>query len=585
MCMSAAASTPVDDLFQACCNADAARVAELVSTHSFTEVEIDRMVPNAAGSPEILRLLLARCKPSTESMFQLVNSNPTSNLDVFNQILALQPTPEQIGTMLDGCQSSFTTRSISYDEQGNETIEIITIPEADRARLGLLFERGLDAGGTPQNLTTLIGGMVEIGRSDLADRLAANLVDLGEVAFFGFRDRSTTVQEYVRTRTNLVGNVGQGALCGAVADGNEALVVDLLAHGANTTEGYQSSNGGAVMAPIECMSRSASAGIAKALVTAGAVVTPQSVANATANGNANVLRVLIESGGTDPDGMALLSATRANRADLISQLATTQTYPLDTLTIALITAREAKQPSTIAAIETLFAAQSLVAPAVPLPWQSSIDISTAPLADLWAEWVAFRKERLFAENTANPPATDVEVHEFQTAVDVQLPHDVMWLYKQGNGETTNVPFGCGMMFGERLLSLGEAKQFVADWQGVRQSIGDTPNEQEGAYATPAETIKCEYINARWIPLSDVNGNHIAVDLDPGPKGTVGQIISCGRDEVNKVQYGISLTEFIRSMLQKIAADNVEILQESGFNLGTDRTILSEATRKLIDTGW
>jgi hypothetical protein len=52
-----------------------------------------------------------------------------------------------------------------------------------------------------------------------------------------------------------------------------------------------------------------------------------------------------------------------------------------------------------------------------------------------------------------------------------------------------------------------------------------------------------------------------------------------------LQYGVSLTEFVRSMLRQIVAGNVEILEDSGFNLGKARAGMESAARELIAKGW
>jgi cell wall assembly regulator SMI1 len=575
---------PNDDLFQACCNQDVAAVRQLLQTHSFAESDLERMIPSVSGSAELLRIFLARCTPSAESMFQLVHAGATGNADVFEQILELKPTPEEIGIMLDSCQSSFTTRSVTYDEAGRQTIEILALSDSLKKRLARVFERGLDAGGKPQNVTTLVGGMVEIGRPDLAVRLARALPDLSDVAFFGFRDRSIAVQSFVREHADMTG----AALCGAVSDDNEVLVAELLASGVRAT-GYQGPEQSTTIHPLECLGAHATARGAEALIDAGAQITAQSIVNAASSRNGAVLHVLLRAGGTDLEGHALVAATVSSQAQIIFQLGAACKYSAEILARALRIARETKHAETLSAVESAFVANSLEVPPVPPPWQASINLATAALPELWSEWLRYRRDRVYAHETARPLSTEAELRTelgaLQADLNIELPEDLVWLYQNSNGEDEAVPYGRGMMFGERLLSLREAHNAVLYWQGVRASIADTPNEQEGTVATPAFTVKCEYINARWIPLSDVGQNHIAVDLDPGPNGVPGQIIQCGRDSQNKVQYGVSLTEFVRSMLRQIVADNVEVLEDSGFNLGKARAGMESAARELIFKGW
>jgi cell wall assembly regulator SMI1 len=577
-------TAPIDELYQACCSGEPKAVRQILADNAFTDVELERMVQVASSSPELLQILLARVTPSEALRFQLFHSGAAQNVDIFSQLMGLQPTPEEIGQVLDACQSSFITRVISYDEKGNETISFTTLSDAEKARLSRVFELGLAAHGKPNNIVTLLGGLVEIGRTDLADQLAANTPDpdLSEVAFFGFRDRSKSVQQYVSARANMRGNVGRGALCGALSDGNETLARELLSLGANPAEPYKTGFGAAVL-PLESLGRTLDAPIVRILIEAGASVTSQAVARAVTNRNAAVLDVLLNAGGTD-DGSALLSAITTKQPDMIARLRLSQIYLPNTLLTALRMAREARHSETTVAVEAAFTSQLIEIPPVPPAWRVTFDIATASLPALWAEWMRYRKERLFADETANPPATSAEFTQLTSTVGLELPSDVMWLYQQHNGECANVPFGRGMMFGERFLSLAEATQSLLGWQSVRESIADTPNEQAGAFATPQETVKCQYINAKWIALSDTNGNNISVDLDPGPKGVSGQIIYSGRDVANKVQLGTSFTEFARAVLRQIVANNVEVLESSGFVMGEDRYMVVDAAAKLVTKG-
>ena len=64
-------------------------------------------------------------------------------------------------------------------------------------------------------------------------------------------------------------------------------------------------------------------------------------------------------------------------------------------------------------------------------------------------------------------------------------------------------------------------------------------------SNPKEVVKEIYFHNKWIPfISDEGGNYIGYDLDPGKNGRKGQIIIYGRDELENVLIGNSLTDFL-----------------------------------------
>ena len=53
---------------------------------------------------------------------------------------------------------------------------------------------------------------------------------------------------------------------------------------------------------------------------------------------------------------------------------------------------------------------------------------------------------------------------------------------------------------------------------------------DNCLSLPAGHIRETYSNAGWIAIARDGGGHaLGVDLDPGPMGTVGQVITFGRD--------------------------------------------------------
>ena len=70
---------------------------------------------------------------------------------------------------------------------------------------------------------------------------------------------------------------------------------------------------------------------------------------------------------------------------------------------------------------------------------------------------------------------------------------------------------------------------------------------------PADAIKLRYFNHGWVPmLSDGGGKYVGIDLDPGPAGVYGQVISYGRDINHMAVLANSLFEFM-SEIERVLA--------------------------------
>jgi len=79
-------------------------------------------------------------------------------------------------------------------------------------------------------------------------------------------------------------------------------------------------------------------------------------------------------------------------------------------------------------------------------------------------------------------------------------------------------------------------------------------------SVPKNSIKEIYFHNKWIPfISDAGGNYIGYDLDPDENGTKGQVIVFGRDELQSVVVGKSLTEFLTKVSDDLSFNNGKYL--------------------------
>lgn len=146
------------------------------------------------------------------------------------------------------------------------------------------------------------------------------------------------------------------------------------------------------------------------------------------------------------------------------------------------------------------------------------------------------------------PASIEEIEGLERTLGISLPTDLRRLYELHNGELDGEP---GLFFGMSFLPLSGV---LSEWQSCSALAGDRAMNDVPFYAVPPETIKDQYINSKWIPFAaDFDSNFLAVDLDPGPNGTYGQVINFGIKENTRhvVAHSVEdLIEFISKTLQE-----------------------------------
>jgi cell wall assembly regulator SMI1 len=153
-----------------------------------------------------------------------------------------------------------------------------------------------------------------------------------------------------------------------------------------------------------------------------------------------------------------------------------------------------------------------------------------------------------------PPASEAELQEFEAETGLVLPPELRAYWRGHAGEDP----GHSGLFDFRLLSLAEAKKQLAGWAHVRERLGsELKHFNRASSSHPSEAIQRQYSTPGWLPLlSDDEGNHIGVDLNPGPAGTVGQVINFGKDEEKKYVLFPSVVELVEWLAEAIETGRI-----------------------------
>jgi cell wall assembly regulator SMI1 len=149
----------------------------------------------------------------------------------------------------------------------------------------------------------------------------------------------------------------------------------------------------------------------------------------------------------------------------------------------------------------------------------------------------------------NPGASKEELFALEKHIGFQLPSALREFLAIHNGQDS----GFGLFFGLQFLSTNGIR---SNWDAWRSIEGDDLNKelQDSMSSTPEGFIKPLYLNRNWIPLThDLSGNHIGIDYDPDIKGTLGQIITFGRDDDQKKLKAKTFEEFLSLFVQQLCS--------------------------------
>ncbi|MET3637094.1 SMI1/KNR4 family protein [Curtobacterium oceanosedimentum] len=178
------------------------------------------------------------------------------------------------------------------------------------------------------------------------------------------------------------------------------------------------------------------------------------------------------------------------------------------------------------------------------------DDTTAALRAAFARLVALVPGDLMLR----PPAAEADLAAAEAHLGRRLPVDVRALYLLHDGQHQYTPqdprFACGIFAGLPLLPLHDMLAAWDQWDGFEAQT----DMDEFASSSPSGFVQPKYSTRGWIPLThDGSGNHIGVDLAPGPAGTVGQVITFGADDDEHQVLAPSLLSYLDQVGTLIAS--------------------------------
>jgi cell wall assembly regulator SMI1 len=174
----------------------------------------------------------------------------------------------------------------------------------------------------------------------------------------------------------------------------------------------------------------------------------------------------------------------------------------------------------------------------------------------WARlegWLSQNIPRTFHKLPAGAP--EFQIRNLENVIGQKLPDDVRESLRIHNGQGWP---DSGVIYGCPLCNVGE---ILSNWRcWVEEILPQQESNPElwgldGYTAEPAETIALLYATRGWIPLHDWDGDHFGVDLNPGPRGMVGQVINFGRHAEAKCVLALSWAHFLEDVADELEAGN------------------------------
>lgn len=179
--------------------------------------------------------------------------------------------------------------------------------------------------------------------------------------------------------------------------------------------------------------------------------------------------------------------------------------------------------------------------------QSQMDVSQS-----WASldaWLASAPDATTIE--LNSPATDDEIRVLERELGVSLPDEFITSLKIHNGQRD--PYAGDFADGEALLDVAG---ILKEWGNWRYLV--TSGDFDGITSGPDDGVKDDWYNLKWIPFTHNGcGDHLCIDLDPAPGGTVGQIIRVWHDDDSRTCIAPSFAAWLHETVASLIDETSE----------------------------
>ncbi|MEU9110421.1 SMI1/KNR4 family protein [Streptomyces sp. NPDC048483] len=170
---------------------------------------------------------------------------------------------------------------------------------------------------------------------------------------------------------------------------------------------------------------------------------------------------------------------------------------------------------------------------------------------LLRRYLRLRAEIIGHEEELPPPADPSDLAALEEEIGVALPADLRALYGICDGDR---PLETGLLNRWPWFGADQVANVHAHWEEwAEREWEDEPHMRPVFDANPPGAVRRSLNRPGWIPFAhSTGGDHLAVDMDPGPAGRPGQVIRTGVSHAQGPHYvADSITTFLRRLVEAL----------------------------------
>ncbi|MDD7940186.1 SMI1/KNR4 family protein [Actinomycetospora lutea] len=179
------------------------------------------------------------------------------------------------------------------------------------------------------------------------------------------------------------------------------------------------------------------------------------------------------------------------------------------------------------------------------------------IEDLWWRWVDRLEAQGWGARAMVRPPAGQDVIAAAGEVVGGFPDELAALYRLADGQVGSRHVDglrTNLFPGHEFLPLAGARRAWQGWADIRATytaddVDDVDDVDEMITVRGHDPVHRVYTRAPWWPLAeDGGGNHLMVDLDPPPGGTVGQVLVAGPDEDERRVLAPGIGAYLQALL-------------------------------------
>jgi internalin A len=162
-----------------------------------------------------------------------------------------------------------------------------------------------------------------------------------------------------------------------------------------------------------------------------------------------------------------------------------------------------------------------------------------------------------------PPVSEQQIQDAETTIGLSWPEDLKELYRWHNGDGSDLAMG---LFG--VFTWWSLAELLRDWESQAADFDELARDDP--YVMEDETQWTDFVirpwnvaPPTWIPIGKWPNDPVSlvVDIAPGPRGTVGQLLAyCYDDFQSCTRLAYSLNTYLTDLEQGLAKGEIVATQ-------------------------